>query len=121
MWHDIREIPEINRAVLVYTGEPGFVLTAITSTQQWPDFVNKGYSKWLYCDELLGRTNPAEFNVEFLRRLIKDCEYAAKHLSAYPSSKSAFRNTASSLALMWMTLADVIAIMKEDEHKEAKQ
>jgi hypothetical protein len=117
MWHDIREIPELNRSVLVYTGEPGFVLTSVTSNQQWPDFVDKGYSKWLYCDELLDRTNPDEFNVQFLRRLINDCEYAAKRLREYPSSRAAFSNTASSLALMWMTLVDVISIMKEDEHK----
>lgn len=117
MWHKIREIPECNKSVLIAGDDGRFSLAFIRSVEEWAPYIKQGYDKWLYCDDIMDKDSPEEFNLDFVRRLRQDCEFAAKQLREYPSKKACFRHAASTMSNVWMTMYDVEWEMERAERK----
>lgn len=109
LWHDAREVPELNRFVLIMFSDKSFALDNIVNNKCWLFYLEKQQCyKWLYCDELIEREYPQEFGYEFLRQLETDCFFASQKLATKPAKSKKYQSAAGALLGASLDLSSII-------------
>ena len=109
LWHDAREMPELNRFVLIMFPDKSFAMDNIVSNKCWLFYLEKQPCyKWLYCDELIEREYPQEFCYEFLQQLQMDCFFASQKLASIPSKSKKYITVAGALQGVWLEIQTII-------------
>lgn len=110
LWHSVREVPERNRWVLVSFPDGAFAMEHLVSEKAWLYILEKCDQgvKWLYCDELVEREYPQEFDYNFLRQLETDCFFASQKLATKPAKSKKYQSAAGALLGASLDLSSII-------------
>ena len=109
LWHDAREMPELNRFVLIMFPDKSFAMDNIVSNKCWLFYLEKQPCyKWLYCDELIEREYPQDFCYEFLQQLQMDCFFASQKLASTPSKSKKYITVAGALQGVWLEIQTIV-------------
>lgn len=110
LWHNVREVPEGGKWVLVAFPDGAFALERLASDKCWLYILEKSdpETKWMYCDDLTEREYPQTFGYDFLRQLETDCFFASQKLATKPAKSKKYQNAAGSLLGASLELSNII-------------